>query len=250
METKISDLLALQAIERKLATVRGRLRSKKNAIAAQQRKLAQFEADRDALRERAKTRRVDAEMRETELQQRQEQVNKQRNALNSAKTNKEYAAVLTQINSLRADNAKFEEEVLTIMQDVEGIEAEVQALQEQIDAETRRVQEVQQNAQGDIDRLQGMIDELQAERATAEAAIAPEVLAMFNRLSESYDGEAMAVIEAHGSSKKSPDEFVCGGCFMTLTPEHVNALSTREGLRTCESCGRILYLKSQSPKAT
>ena len=39
------------------------------------------------------------------------------------------------------------------------------------------------------------------------------------------------------------DEFVCGGCHMTITAEAVNALMTRDELQTCNNCGRILYLQ-------
>jgi predicted nucleic acid-binding Zn-ribbon protein len=53
----------------------------------------------------------------------------------------------------------------------------------------------------------------------------------------------MAKIEFHG--KKPPYEYVCGGCYMSLTAEHANALRTRDELRFCDNCGRILYLEEE-----
>jgi predicted nucleic acid-binding Zn-ribbon protein len=54
----------------------------------------------------------------------------------------------------------------------------------------------------------------------------------------------MAPIEIHGS--KPPYKYVCGGCFMSLSPEHANSLRTRDQIRTCGNCGRILYLETKS----
>jgi predicted nucleic acid-binding Zn-ribbon protein len=70
-----------------------------------------------------------------------------------------------------------------------------------------------------------------------------EALAVFERIAESYDGEGMAVVEVQG--KKPPHEYICGGCYMSLSAEHANALKVRDEIRTCDNCGRILYMEMQ-----
>ena len=61
----------------------------------------------------------------------------------------------------------------------------------------------------------------------------------FERVAEYHEGDAMAnVIKPHPKS----DEFICGGCHMTITTELVNALMSRDDLQMCNNCGRILYL--------
>jgi predicted nucleic acid-binding Zn-ribbon protein len=57
----------------------------------------------------------------------------------------------------------------------------------------------------------------------------------------------MAAIEIHG--KRPPHDYVCGGCYMSLNAEHVNALRTRDEIRTCDNCGRILYLEAEAEKS-
>ncbi len=34
----------------------------------------------------------------------------------------------------------------------------------------------------------------------------------------------------------------CGSCYMGLNVEHLNALRSRDTIRRCDSCNRILYL--------
>ena len=244
MGTMLSALLHLQSIERQLAHVRGRLRTRRNAVAAQEKKIEQARADYDALHAKSLTRRKDADGLELDLRQHEEQVEKLRNVLNTAKTNKEYAAVLTQINTLKADNAKVEEEVLKIMQEVDAIKAEAEKVKVTLEIEEKRLAEVQAASGAEIEKLTAMQDELAGQRATAAAAVPRDVLTTFERIASSNDGDAMAVIEVHG--RKPPFEYVCGGCYMSLNAEHANALRSRDEIRTCDNCRRILYLEPKT----
>jgi predicted nucleic acid-binding Zn-ribbon protein len=92
-----------------------------------------------------------------------------------------------------------------------------------------------------------MMEDLTGKRAEAAKGVSQEYLAAFDRIAGNYEGDAMAAIEIHG--KRPPQEFVCGGCFMALNAEHVNALRTRDEIRTCDNCGRILYLEVEAQKS-
>ena len=247
MGQMLAALMDLQTIERQLAYVRGRLRTRKNAVAAQQRRIEQLRAEYQAMHEKSMNRRKDADRFELDLRQREEEVQKYRGALNTAKTNKEYAAILTQINTVKADNSKLEEQILKIMQDVDAIKVDADKLQEQLKTEEARLAEVEKSSLEEITKLTAMATDLSTQRDTAAKAVNPEFLAVFDRIAESYDGEAMAVIEVHG--KRPPYEYVCGGCFMSLNAEHVNALRVKDQIRTCDNCGRILFLEAEPDKS-
>ena len=118
MAKMLGALLQLQLVERQLAHVRGRLKSRQNAVAAQQHRIDQLQEEHKALLERATNRRMSADRHELDLKTREQQVLRLRGTLNTVKTNKEYSAILTQINTLKADNAKIEEEALKIIQEV------------------------------------------------------------------------------------------------------------------------------------
>ena len=76
---------------------------------------------------------VQADRLELELKSNEETISKLRAALNSARTNKEYAAVLTQLNTNKADNSKIETQALELMKDIEADEAECTDIQKQIE---------------------------------------------------------------------------------------------------------------------
>jgi len=244
MGTLLEALRRLQSIENDLAQVRGRLRARKNAVALQSKKIEQHRTDWTALRERALSRRAEADRQELELRGREEQVSRCRVGLNTAKTNKEYAAILTQINTLKADNAKLEEEILRIMQEVDALNVDAEKLKGAMESEEKRLEEITRSSEQEIERLEGMLADLTAKRAEAARAIPPEALAAFDRVADTYDGEAMAQVEIHGN--KPPYRYVCGGCYMSLNPEHANALRVRDEIRTCDNCRRILYLEPEA----
>jgi len=236
----LEGLLKLQSIERELAQVKRRLKARQNAVSIQKRRIDQLQERWDALDGKSLTRRQDADRCELDLRQSEERVSRLRTALNSAKTNKEYAAILTQINTLKADNAKLEDSTLKIMQDVDAIRAEANGIRQEIDKETRRLQEIEQTNAAEIEKLNGMMASLVANRGEATKNLDGEGLRVFNRMAEKYDGEAMAAIQIEG--KRAPFDYICGGCYMSLNAEHANALRVRDEVRTCDNCGRILYL--------
>ena len=242
MGKTLSALLQLQRVERQLVEVRSRLRMRESAVAAQQKKIDQLQGDWDELNAKRLERRQDADRYELDLRQKEEKVTELRGVLNTAKTNKEYASVLTQINTIKADNAKIEEQALKTMADVDTIQAESDEVQKKIDAEQERLEQVKASAAEEIGKLRGMKEDLSAKRADAAKEVPRAELALFERIAEKLGGDAMAPIEIEGD--KPPHSYVCGGCFMSLNAEHANALRTKDEVRTCDSCGRILYLET------
>jgi len=240
----LEAMLRVQLVERDLTHVRGRLKVRQHAVALQEKRIQQLRADWQALHDRAVQRRKDADSLELDLKEREAKVTKLRTALNTCRTNKDYAAILTQINSAKADNARLEEDALRVLQDIDAVKADAEKVRLQVEAEQKRLQDTQQSQEGEVQRLSRMLEELTAKRAEAAAAVPSDAMAVFDRIAENYDGDAMAVIEVHG--KKPPHDYVCGGCFMGLSAEHANALRTRDEIRTCDNCGRILYLEPQS----
>ena len=244
MAKVLEALLRLQSVERELSTVRRRLRSRKNAVLAQQAKLDQVTANHAALHAKYITRRKDGDRLALDLKAREDQVAKFRMSLNAAKTNKEYAAVLTQINTLKADNAKMEEEALKVLQDADAVKAQADEAAKGVQAEKVRLTEIERTHTEEVARLTAMTEDLRAKRDEAAKDVPAQALAVFERIAGNYDGDAMAAIDIQGS--KPPHAYVCGGCYMSLTAEHVNALRTKDEIRTCDNCGRILYLEPQA----
>ncbi len=236
----ITALEGLQAIERDLSQVRRRRKTRLRAVEAQEARIAKHRQERDSLHKASVDRRKQADDYELTLRQNEEHIAKLRVNLNAAKTNKEYAALLTQINTQRADNAKFEEQALKILGEVDVLKTQIEESDKHIAQEEARLQEIHASSAEEIQKLDTMLTTLQTKRDAAAKAIPETVLAIFDRLSQQYDGEAMAKVEVNG--RRPPYTYTCGGCFMSLNAEHANALRTRDEVRQCDNCRRILFI--------
>ncbi len=236
----LSALLNLQSIEHRIAEVNSRLRIRKNAVSGLQKKIDELQEYLDSLQDQIFQKRKESDQIELDLKSSEEKVDDLRGVLNTAKTNKEYAAILTQINTLKADNAKLEEDALKIMQTVDTLKVQAEQIKTQLETEQQKLEEANKINATEITRLESMIDELTDKRTEATQKIPPEQLILFERIAKNQQGDAMAAMEVHGT--KPPYSYVCGGCFMGLNAEHANALKTKDEIRTCDTCGRILYL--------
>lgn len=247
MGQMLAALLSLQKIETKLAHVRGRLRTRERAVKVQQAKIDKLSQQWQELHDRHLGQRVRADELAIMVAERDDHISKMRLTLNTARTNKEYAAILTQINTFKADNSKIEEDALTGMQRADELKIEADQVTVQIAEQKETLVSVEQTGQAEITRLGDMLAELQGERDQAASGVPAEALTAFDRIAGNYDGEGMAVIEIQG--KKPPFNYTCGGCYMGLNAEHVNALQKFDQVRTCDNCGRILYLDAETDKA-
>lgn len=244
MGPMLAGLLRLQLVERDLALVRNKLGTQEYAVAAQQKKIDLAREEWTRLHDTHMDKRKGADRLELDLAEKEELAAKLRTALNSARTNREYAAILTQINTIKADSAKIEEGGLTLLQEVDALKAQVDQAQQTLQEEEQHLQMVKQTSAEEIARLTVILDDLTAKHEQVAKDLSPEAKYAFQRIAEKYDGEAMAPIEVQG--EKPPHTYACGGCFMGLNAEHRNALRVRDEIRTCDNCGRILYLQEQA----
>jgi len=242
MGRMLEALFKLQNVERQLAEVRSRIRRQTSAVTAQQAQIQELLTLQKKLQDESLTRQKQTAGVELELRGREAEVQKLRVVLNGAKTNKEYAAILTQINTIKADNSKLEEQALKAMQEVDQVKGQLEQLKARAAEAQGRLEGIKQQSAAESQRLEAMLKDLSQRRQEASADVPKEVLSVFERMSASREGEAMAEVEVQG--KKPPFEYVCGGCFMSLNAEHANALQTRDELRFCDCCGRILYMAS------
>jgi len=235
----LHGLIKLQSVENRLRAAQAKLtRSRRNVI-IQENQVRSLQNALEAKKEELQLTKVQSGRLELELKMRDAEVSKLRAALNTAKSNKEYAAVLTQLNTTRADNSKLETQILELMKAVEADEAECETIRRQIEAQKQQLEQTRKTSDASAVEHEAEIAKIQAEWNEAAKTIPPEPLKVFKRVAETYDGEAVAQIEEQEGRNAA---YSCGGCFMGITAESVNLLMTRDEIIRCPNCTRILVL--------
>ena len=238
----LSSLVNLQVIERNLRQEKQKLKKIQNSVAYQKQHIEQSKAALLAKHEEIKLTRLHYSRLELELKTREEEIAKFRLALNTAKTNKDYSAVLTQINTRKADKSKLEDQILALMNQIDGDQTACRDIEKTIETESQKVSQVQAEAEKKKTVIDQEIARLTEKRQELAQEVPGKELAFFERLAQRYDGEVLAEISQMNGRK---GDHSCGGCYMTIPLEMVNALMTRDEVIYFPSCGRILVLDMQ-----
>ena len=212
-------------LERKLEAIPGRIRTIRDG--SQQAKAAV-----DAIRAKLDATRKDIRGKEKDLEYQASQRKKLEAKLYEVKTNKEYSAVLAEIEALKVEKGRLEEEVLGLMELQERLGREA------ADGETRlrpleteaRVQEAA--ATEEMRALEVDLEGARSERASLAKDVPRDLIAQYGRILKQRGGLAVALVGSNG---------ICSGCRMTLTPQRFNEARQSSLILLCENCGRFLY---------
>lgn len=237
----LNGLIKLQSVENLLRAAKAKLARSRRSVIIQENQVRSLQSALETKKEELQLTKVQSNRLEMELKSRDEEVNKLRAALNTAKTNKEYAAILTQLNTTRADNAKIENQILGLMKAMETDEAECESIRRQIEEQKQQLEQTRKTAEASAAEHEAEIAKIQEEWNEVAETIPSEPLKIFKRVAETYDGEAVVQIEGQEDRNGA---YSCGGCFMGITAESVNLLMTRDEIIRCPNCTRILVLSN------
>jgi predicted nucleic acid-binding Zn-ribbon protein len=237
----LNGLIKLQSVENRLRAAKAKLARSRRSVIIQENQVRSLQSALEAKKEELQLTKVQSSRLELELKSRDDEVSKLRAALNNSKSNKEYAAVLTQLNTTRADNTKIENQILDLMKAVETDEAECESIRQQIEEHKQQLELTRKTSEAAAVDQEAEIRKIQAEWNDAAKTIPAEPLKVFKRVAETYDGEAVAQVDLQEGKHGT---YSCGGCFMGITAESVNLLMTRDEIIRCANCTRILVLST------
>ena len=235
----LNGLIKLQSVENRLRIEKAKLTRCRRNVIIHENQIRSLQNALEAKKEEVLLSKVQFDRLELEIKSRDESIAKLRASLNTAKTNKEYSAVLTQLNTTKADNSKIETQSLELLKSIETDESECDEIQGQIDEQKQHLDQRRTEAEALAGKCQVEIDKIQAEWDEVAQDIPDVPLEIFKRVTETYDGQAVALIEQQGGKKGA---YSCDGCFMGLTAECVNLLMTKDDIIRCPNCTRILVL--------
>jgi len=239
MGSLLSSLSQLQSVENRLRAAKVKLARCRRSVVLQENRIRSEQNTLAAKKEEILLVKVQSDRLELELKGRDAEIAKLRAALNSSKTNKEYASLLTILNTNKADNSKLETQILELMKDIETDQQECDKIQETIDTQKQQLEVIRHEAEESSVKLEQEVNTIQAEWDKAAESIPADALETFKRVAETYDGEAVVEIE---SQEGKSTVYSCSGCFMSITAECVNQLMTKDEIVRCSNCTRILIL--------
>ncbi len=236
MNPELERLIQLQRTESELRRIQAELAQvpvertrRENELAGER---ARLEAAREALSASQKARRG----HESGLSDLEGKRSKYKGQLMEVKTNKEYTAMLHEIENVEREIRGIEDRILVEMERAEALVSD--AKREEV-----AFKEIEQRHRGEVARLEekarsltAKAEKLAAERKVVAGTIDAEVLDRFDRIAKK-----------RGTAVAAARDGTCQECHVKLRPQMYVDLKRNEDITECPACNRILYYEPPVP---
>lgn len=233
MNPDLRILIVLQDIDQKIANLQKQITevpAKIQSLEGELQRLRQDHQDRVARnQELAKRRRAyegDVEMMRSKLSRLKDQ-------LMAVKTNKEYTAMLHEIQMAEDQIRGEEDRILEIMEEMETLEQDLRVSERDLTSRSSSLEGSIRQLGESVPELEAEVARLRQEKALMEERVAAELLSRYRRIAELRRGLALA---------EAKDE-LCTACHVRIRPQVYADLRRSETILCCDSCDRILFLR-------
>ena len=231
MDESFKLILAIQSID----TRRDEIKRETERIPKE---IQRLRDDLDLLKESMEQSRTDLEELkksrlsfEGELDEIEAKLKKSKTRLNDVKSNKEYQAVLKEIDELRALASQKEEVVITWMEDIEIQEKEYTDDTVRWEKSLGEYDKEEKKASQIMEELQKEVDSLTDRRRTLSEKANKDLLSRYEALRANLRNQVVVpAIDA-----------ICQGCHLGIPPQQYNNLIKGDSLESCPNCNRIIY---------
>jgi predicted nucleic acid-binding Zn-ribbon protein len=161
----------------------------------------------------------------------QEKIKRAEARMFEVKTNKEYQALLNEIEAIKEASSREEEEILRVLDEIDELkknfskrEKEVVAILEKIEAEKKTIEE--KMIQDDEIWKKEM-----ERREVLSKQVESKLYKLYNTLKEKRQGVGVVSVKHE----------TCQGCFVNIPPQMFIEVQKNNALIRCPNCNRVLY---------
>lgn len=234
MDSQLQTLVELQGFDGRIAALEAEAARLPKQIEAIQAALAEAKKTAETIRAKVDATRKDLRAREKDLEVTAGKRTKAEARLYEVKTNKEYSAALLEIEEIKQEKGKTEEEILGLMELQEKLGVEVREAETRFTSREEQARQDEAVVRRKLAVVQQDLDVLRVERQSRARELPKGLLADYDRILKARGGVAVANVSTAA---------VCGGCRVTIRPQAIQELRVATELMRCESCGRFLYWK-------
>lgn len=194
----------------------------------------------------AEAARIERRTAEAGISDAQEKLKRYQRQINAVTTQREYGALLQEIDTVKGQISAFEEQGLAAM---ERTDASTQALEEK----RAGFRDLEERYQVELGRWEeekpALAEEARKLRERVEVLqerLPRQYLAQFERIHERTHGQALAPIRK--IERRGPAMWHCGVCNYNVRPQVLVEIRNQGSLVQCDSCKRILFLPGEEAR--
>ena len=232
MDPQLLTLIDLQGFDTRIAALDAEAARLPKQIDAIHAALADAKKTLETLKAKADLTKKDLRTKEKDLDVVTAKRAKAEARLWEVKNNTEYSAVLAEIEAIKQDKAKGEEEILALMELQERLVVEVREAEARFTTREEQARKDEAVVRQRLAEVEAELAVVRAERDSRARELPRPLLADYEKILKARGG--IAVVAMNSAA-------VCGGCRVSIRPQAIQELKAAGAPMLCESCGRYLY---------
>jgi predicted nucleic acid-binding Zn-ribbon protein len=238
MNPDLGNLIRLQSVDSELRRADADLARVPAEKAELEARLASARGALDGVKAGLEASQKNRRKEEGALQDLEAKRSKYKGQLMEVKTNKEYTAMLHEIEGVEREIRGREDQILAEMEKTEALAVDLKREEDAFKKEEARHREAVAALDGRARALQAQRERLAGERDAVAATVSPESLELFQRVAKL---RGVAVAQAADGR--------CQECHLMLRPQMYVDLKKNDAITQCPACNRILYYEAPVPVA-
>lgn len=175
---------------------------------------------------------------ERDLEEIELKLKKSKAKLNDVKSNKEYQAVLKEIEELNELTFQKEEVVIKWMEEIEIQEKECADNDKRWEQSRKEYESEEKKFLQRMEELGKEVQSLHEQRLKLSREVDQDLLGRYTALRAHLRSQVIVPVT----------DAVCGGCHLGIPPQQYNDLIRGDSLQSCPNCNRIIYFeKNKNP---
>ena len=233
---QLKKLVELQHIDSEIFNIQHQLKEKPALVEELKNQFESTKVRLTGLQEKAKQVEVTRKGFETDLKSKEDDIAKANTVLNTLKTNKEYQAKQTEIESIKADMSLIEEDILNSYDETDVFKDEIAEEQKKVVEEEKIFLAKKNEVNEDVKVLEDRAKVCDAQKKDTASSIDKSYLSLYERIQGNKE-DGLAIVQLLNNS--------CLGCNINVTQQQINAAKMSGDLVFCEMCARILYIEDE-----
>jgi uncharacterized protein len=235
---KIKELIHLQRMDSELVKMTARKKMLPDQLGKLDEAFQAHEAGVEEDRKKLEELKKEHKAREDRLKKNQEALKKAKDRLLEVKTNKEYQAMLKEIDGIDGKNGEIEEGIIVLMEQIDQSRSAMGLREKEQDACKSDYDEKRKVIAGELTSLDAAFLACQQEIQELRKQIPSDLLKRYESIKHVNNG--LAIVAAWKE--------LCQGCHMNIPPQFYNELQKATEIMSCPHCHRIIYWEDQNVK--
>ena len=175
---------------------------------------------------------------EGELEMESERIKRSQLKLLEIKTNKEYQALLKEIEMGKEHTSQREEEIIRMLDEIDLLKTDHASTVERAHRERKEIAEGQAKVREQMVIVEQHITQWHHNREEIVGKLDPELVKRYTTLKERRNGIAVVMVRNEG----------CQGCYVNIPPQLYNEVQKNKEIIVCPNCQRILYWEKKGAR--